>query len=152
MSFAIEPMKGAAFRLALLLALLLPFTANAQYVKPPGVPTAIVQDYNVEVGVWAVHIDSLGDEFAAFQHTGPSGTWSGISQAFFPVVDLQQHITADGGAKQFIIMEMLAPLNQGLALAFPKLSGSGDPVTQLNQSLGLNFTINPNVPPILVSK
>ena len=133
------------------LFLLVSSVANAAtYTKPAGVPTVMVPNHGVEVGVWAAQT-ALGHGIGVFERSG-SGDWSlcfnCLASVEYPTLD--SVVAAAGGPGPYVVSKLDA-INAILAQRYPAVAPepTGTTLDQVNQALqGMALRVVGGVPVI----
>lgn len=130
---------------ALLAALLFSTPAFAQFVKPDGVPTAVVPGYNVTIGVWAT-FSPVGGYIGVFeQHS--DGQWYGFTgNGTVPDTTFSDKISAAGGPSAWLASVGVPKINSVLAARFPAYTPvpgpvPSDPIQAINYYLSTSYTL-----------
>ncbi len=135
-------------RFTLTLAVALCFSTAAQaYTKPQGVPTLVLSDYNLTIGVWAVHT-LVGDGLGVFEYRPVSQDWSLCGQCITNPDTPNMDAAVNALTPLGYITAHKGELNSILALRYPAIGGqptSG--VDRVNQTLpGFSLAIVNGVP------
>lgn len=115
--------------------------AHAQQVspKPPGVPTAFIQDYNVTSGIWWV--GSAVGFFPAVFELHPDGNWylaEVIDYGYQDPPDLTSRVNAVGGAHNYTLGDTVPKANTTLAHRYPSMGPPPPPTPPANTADALN--------------
>lgn len=141
--------------LIIALMILLPGTALAQqaasFAKPPGIPTAYIQDYNVTIGIWYFS-NGLDTYIAEFElHSDGKWYW-GDGDLYNPMAFDSDY--ARLGAAGLVATVGVPRINAILAARFPPIGSGGgstgggstgggnvQPLDQVNNILGTSYAI-----------
>lgn len=139
----------------LLLALVLLSSPALAYTKPPGVPTLLVENYGVTIGVWADYT-AIGQGVGVFE-LQPNGTWTVCSNCIAQAHPsrIEDDIAYFGGLQGYI-STVVPKVNTILARRFPAIGGETPPtinaIYQVNQLIS-NYRIENNgSAPVMVPK
>lgn len=114
---------------------------GAEYLKPDGVPTIFLPDYNKTIAVFAV-TSPVGSGLAVLERQA-SGNYSYCGICMYFVTDLAVQIAYKGGPGPYI-EGVLGEVNQILLFQYPPKTGptpGTTPVEQLNYTLYQGYTL-----------